>query len=704
MGISVATDIFQEKMSNLFHDLEYARTYLDDLITLTKGNFQDHINKLRNILTRMREAGLKINAEKSKFCATELEYLGYWITRDGIKPLEDKVKAILELDPPSTLRELRHVLGLFQYYRNIYQRRSHILAPLTDLVGECSPKKGKKSSKFVWQPKHQKSFEDYKKLVAREIMLAFPDFTKEFHIYTDSSSRQLGSAITQDGLPLALYSKKLTKCQMNYSITDLELLSIVMTLKQFRNILLGRKIKVYSDHKNLEAELANMSSQRGIHWRMLIEEYGIEIVYLPGKKNIVADALSRLSFSPSKSTEQLFCLSSADEAMFPLDTKLIAEHQEIDDELKSRMKDNSKNLYTKKYVHDNYVILENSLIYVPKPLRERALNWYHHYLVHPGENRMLNSIKRAITWPGIRQDVHKKCKYCKICQLSKRLRRSYGELAPKEAEYIPWHTVCVDCIGPWTIKQRKSGKIIKLNFSCLTMIDPASSWPEIAVLPGGDIDSALMSKLFNIHWLTRYPRPQRVQFDNGSEFKLHFKALCKEYGIKGRPTSSKNPQANSIVERLNGKINSMVRALNLDAQNLDLNDPFSEIVANCTWALRASYHSTLQASPGQTVFGRDMLFDLTFNTKWDNIQENKQQKINYRNIRENLRRIPFDYQIGDKVVIHKDHKALIRKAVYVNDGPFVITQVFTNGTVRIQKGRVNERINIRRLSPFFSED
>ena len=207
----------------------------------------------------------------------------------------------------------------------------------------------------------------------------------------------------------------------------------------------------------------------------------------------------------------------------------------------------------------------------------------------------------------MRQDVHKKCKYCKTCQLSKRLHRNYGELAPKEAEYIPWHTVCVDFIGPWIIKQLKSGKIIKLSFSCLTMIDPASSWPEIAVLPGGDIDSALMSKLFNIHWLTHYPRPQQVQFDNGSEFKLHFKALCKEYGIKGKPTSYKNPQANSIVEQLNGKINSMVPALNLDAQNLNLNDPFSEIVANCNWALRKIYHSTLQASPDQTVFGREML-------------------------------------------------------------------------------------------------
>ena len=147
MEISVATDIFQEKMSDLFHDIEYAKTYLDYLITLTKGSFSNHISKLRSILQRLKDAGLKVNAEKSKFCAVELEYLGYWITRHGIKPLQDKIKAILRLDPPKTLRELRRVLGLFQYYRNIYKRRSHILAPLTDLVGECAPKLGKNKKK-----------------------------------------------------------------------------------------------------------------------------------------------------------------------------------------------------------------------------------------------------------------------------------------------------------------------------------------------------------------------------------------------------------------------------------------------------------------------------------------------------------------------------------------------------------------------------
>jgi hypothetical protein len=91
MGIAGSPDIFQEKMSDLMATLKFVRTYLDDLLIITKGSIEDHIEKLSMVLTRLQDAGLKINADKSKFCALETEYLGYIITRDGIKPQSNKV-------------------------------------------------------------------------------------------------------------------------------------------------------------------------------------------------------------------------------------------------------------------------------------------------------------------------------------------------------------------------------------------------------------------------------------------------------------------------------------------------------------------------------------------------------------------------------------------------------------------------------------
>ena len=112
MGLCNSPDIFQEKMSELMQDLDFVQTYIDDLLVLTKGSYEDHLEKLERILIRLQQAGLKVNAKKSFFAWSELEYLGYWITRDGIKPLPAKVQAILKIDMPKNRRELRSFIGI----------------------------------------------------------------------------------------------------------------------------------------------------------------------------------------------------------------------------------------------------------------------------------------------------------------------------------------------------------------------------------------------------------------------------------------------------------------------------------------------------------------------------------------------------------------------------------------------------------------
>ncbi len=108
--------------------------------------------KIETVLTRLRDAGLKVNAAKSSFCAHEIEYLGYLLTRGGIKPQPKKVQVILALNPPINVEELRHFLGMVQYYRDMWARRSKMLALLTDLVGECGETKTTKRNKTKKQP------------------------------------------------------------------------------------------------------------------------------------------------------------------------------------------------------------------------------------------------------------------------------------------------------------------------------------------------------------------------------------------------------------------------------------------------------------------------------------------------------------------------------------------------------------------------
>jgi len=718
MGLSGSPDIFQDRMTNLVGDLEYARAYLDDLLCLTCSTFEDHLEKLDIILNRLNKSGLKVNAQKSVFCTDQIEYLGFYITRDGIKPIDKKVRAILDLDKPKNIRDVRKVLGMIQYYRDLWEKRSHVLAPLSDLVGKYSPnkkngKKGKRKMtppKFVWTEECDKAFTQIKKIVSREVMLAYPNFNKKFEIYTDASTKQLGAVITQDNRPIAFYSKKLTKYQQRYTVTDLELLSIVMTLKEFRPILLGQEIIIYTDHKNLESDLAHLTSQMGLRWRLLIEEFGIKIKYIKGETNTVADALSRLDYTPTKSdnsatVEYVFAMTHSDTDLFPLDMRQIAAKQDDDDELKKRMSDKrSKRTYTKRPVNDTEVILENGKVFIPQSLRERMLDWYHTYLVHPGHNRMYLTMNATMTWPGMKKAVEQYCRTCHKCQINKKKTKKYGKLPAKLAETIPWHQVQVDCVGPYTIKQKIGNKIVKRKLRALTIIDPVTSWIEICVIPEDDMSSDKISTLFHDAWLSRYPRPVRVTYDNGSEFKKYFQALCNEYGLNKRPTTVKNPQANGIIERVHQVINNMIRCFELDKLDLDPNDPFGDIIARISWAVRSTYHTTLQASPGQLVFGRDMLFDIDFTADWHQIYERKQQIINKNNLRENKSRIDFEYQIGDRVTKRNDYLKINKKANPANKGVYRVVEVFNNGTVNIRKNNVEETINIRRIDPYFGRE
>ena len=223
MGIGSSPDIFQEKMSGLMESLEFVRTYLDDLLILTKSTFDDHLIKLRQVLDRLKQAGLRINCTKSIFASDEIEYLGYILTCDGIKPQEEKVKAILAIAPPKSVKNLRTFLGMVQYYRDLWSQRSHLLAPLTDLIGECGHTKttkrhGTTKKPWYWTNEHQVAFEKVKEMLARQVMLAYPTYGELFEIYTDASSLQLGAVITQRGWPLVFFSRKI-------SITQKKLLS-----------------------------------------------------------------------------------------------------------------------------------------------------------------------------------------------------------------------------------------------------------------------------------------------------------------------------------------------------------------------------------------------------------------------------------------------------------------------------------------------
>ncbi len=137
-----------------------------------------------------------------------------------------------------------------------------------------------------------------KATITRNVTLAYPDYSQGFEIYTDSSKLQLGAIITQQNRPLAFFSRKLSPAQQKYSVTKQELLAIVETLKEFKGMLWGQTLTVYTDHKNLMQDALGLTSYRLYGWRLRLEEYGPAIMYIKGIHNTVADAISQLDYGP----------------------------------------------------------------------------------------------------------------------------------------------------------------------------------------------------------------------------------------------------------------------------------------------------------------------------------------------------------------------------------------------------------------------
>ena len=700
MGLCNSPDIFQEKMSELMQGLEFARAYLDDLLVIsTEKGFDKHLEKLEQVLNRLSEAGLKINAVKSYFGRTNLEYLGYNISRDGIRPSQSKVEAILQIDRPKTRKQLRRFIGMVNYYRDMWPQRSHFLAPLSSLTSV--------KVKWKWEPHHQVAFDQLKALIAKETLLTFPDFSKEFEIHTDASKLQLGACISQDGKPVAFYSRKLQPAQTRYTTTERELLSIVETLKEFRNILLGQRIKVHTDHENLTYKTFN--SERVMRWRLYIEEYSPDLHYIKGESNVVADALSRLDMkeTPFEDTAETFlglmeCFGKEPALDYhPLNYKHL-HHAQLADKSLMKILQKDESPYREQEFHGGgettSLICNKGKIVIPALLQKHVTAWYHTTLCHPGINRTEETISQHLWWPKMRDHITNYVKICPLCQRNKRKQKNYGLLPPKLAESTPWDKLCVDLIGPYTIRRKGQENLV---CRAVTMIDPATGWFEIAEY--NDKRAITVANIVEQEWFSRYPWPTQITFDRGNEFMgQDFRNMIKDdYGIKARPITVRNPQANAIVERVHQVIGNIIRTFELEKNYLDEEDPWKGILSATAFAVRSTYHTTLQSTPGQLVFGRDMILNIKHEANWEFIRARKQKIIHKNNEAENAKRTPHVYSVGDKVLLKRGTE---NKYESPYEGPYTILKVNNNGTVRMKVKNVEDTYNIRRLTPFLDAE
>lgn len=291
-GLRNAPATFQRLMSKVLHGVKNCEVYLDDIVAYS-SSWSDHVESLRQIFARLRDASLTLNLAKCEFGKAFVTYLGKTVGQGQVRTVTAKVQAILDFPPPQTRRDLRRFLGMSGYYRAFCKNFAAVVAPLTNLVSPLIP--------FVWSSDCQSAFESAKALLCSAPVLAAPDFTRPFKLEVDASACGAGAVLLQeDGRsidhPVSYFSKKFVKHQLHYSTIEKEALALLLALQHFE-VYLGSSplpVVVFSDHNPL-VFLSRMrnNNQRLMRWSLLLQDFNIEIRHKKGTDNVLADALSR---------------------------------------------------------------------------------------------------------------------------------------------------------------------------------------------------------------------------------------------------------------------------------------------------------------------------------------------------------------------------------------------------------------------------
>ncbi|XP_060216627.1 uncharacterized protein LOC132644089 [Lycium barbarum] len=291
-GLCNAPATFQRCMMSIFSDMveDFLEVFMDDF-SVVGDSFEDCLGHLGQVLRRCEETNLVLNWEKYHFMVKEGIVLGHKISEKGIEVDQAKIDVIAKLPPPISVKGVRSFLGHAGFYRRFIKDFSMIANPMCKLL--------EKEAKFVFDDKCQKAFEELKERLTTAPIIIAPDWSLPFELMCDASGFAIGAVLGQRHNkimhPIYYASRTLNAAQMNYTVTEQELLAIVFAFEKFRAYLLGSKVVVYTDHAAMRYLMAKKEAKpRLIRWVLLLQEFDFEVKDRKGTENQVADHLSRL--------------------------------------------------------------------------------------------------------------------------------------------------------------------------------------------------------------------------------------------------------------------------------------------------------------------------------------------------------------------------------------------------------------------------
>jgi len=582
MGVSVAPEIYQRAMQELFGEIEGCEIIFDDLL-LHAPDLKSHNELLRRVLQRARDNNVVFNKEKLYLCQQQVEYVGHVLSSEGVKVSPDKVAAVLNMSQPESVSNIQTLLGMVTYTCKFIKNLSSLTEPLRQLMIEG----GKPGFTWHWDPYHQKAFEDVKTAMTTTPVLGYYTLGKPITMSVDASQSGLGAVLFQDGKPIHYASKALSPSEYNYAQIEKELLAIVWGYNKFHTYLYGRSdVTVETDHKPLVALKDKPLFQMPPRLQkmfMKIRHNNFKLIHKPGKDIPVPDCMSRLYGKEELKTEdvpalQAFmakCLSTVYqedcdgdefEHIFTIATEDIRSTYsfsskrllEVREETKydttlqrlisllgaPKLPDNRSSLSPEIRPYFAFldelsvvdgIVFKGDRVVIPDSMRRELLGILHES--HLGMVKCKQLARDVLYWPGLNKQIEDMVSRCAACQHN-RTTQQKEPLSPTEIPQRPWQIVATDLFD-WD------------DSKYLIMVDYFSEWFEIEQLRVDSTASTVIGKTSK--WFATHGIPEKVISDNGPPFQSYsYKDFAEKYGFFHQTISPYHSQSNGLVEKFVG--------------------------------------------------------------------------------------------------------------------------------------------------------
>ena len=643
-GYSSAPALFQRTMETLLVGIPGTAVFLDDVVCSGK-TLRKHNIALREVLDRVRAAGLKLNKGKCVFGASKVTYLGHQISGQGIEPTDDKVRAITEAPEPRNLSELRCWLGLINFYGKFLHGLASVLAPLYALL--------RKDVVWRWTNEELRAFQNAKKLLQSPPVLAHFDPDLPIVLACDASPVGIGCVLSQrtpsGERPIAFFSRTLNETERRYSQTDREGLAVVAGVKHFHFYLAGKTFVIQTDHKPLlgligeQKPLPVMASPRVVRWALMLGSYDYHLQYIPGTKQVHCDALSRLPIPADQKVSPI-----------PAETvhlmEFLTESPVSVDQIRSGTARDPVLSRVLQFVRDGWpqstvslgpdfqpfksreaelsiqdgCILWGARVVVPPQARAQVLKMLHEG--HKGESRTKSFARMYVWWPYLDEHIVSMTKQCDVCQ-EHRAGAPETPIHPWVWPSRPWERVHLDHAGPMS------------GWMFLVIVDAHSKWMDIYPTrsTGTDATLELLRQSFACWGL-----PRTIVTDNAQGFMSEeFKLFCKKNNITHLTTPAMSPKSNGLAEKCVGTFKSSFKKQRSGSVHTR--------VSRFLFSYRSTPHTTTRMSPAEMFLGRRV------RTPIDALVPDLSGSIRQHQTRQKLYRdrhtVDRDVNVGDSVYV-----------------------------------------------------